>query len=166
MNNLIRLSETGKISGFECKRLISNGAKMPDARFLPKIHKDKAFYNLKVRPIVNCFGAYHYNLSKFIADRLVSIFQNSEFRIKDSFSLSTELRKVSSLGKTLFSLDIENLYPSVPLNESIDMAMELMERHNSLIGNKTQTRILFETCLKSEFEFEGQIYKQSNGISI
>ena len=46
------------------------------------------------------------------------------------------------------------------------MAMELMERHNSLIGNKTQTRILSETCLKSEFEFEGQIYGQKNGISM
>ena len=49
---------------------------------------------------------------------------------KDSFSFSKEIKEVSSSDKFLISYDVCSLFTSIPLNETIGIAVNL------ILGNK------------------------------
>ena len=66
---------------------------------------------------------------------------------KDSFSFCKEIKKVSSTNKFLIYYDICSLFTSIPLNETIDLAVKLIFDNNPNIK-------ITKKDLKKLFEFE------------
>ena len=133
---------------------------------LPKFHKPKPFQDLKFRPIITNYNSYNYNLSKYLAE-LLKPFNKSEFCVKDSFQFVENFKNLPNNNYNMFTLDVENLYPSIPVDEAIGYMVELiMKAKITKFSEKTLKR-LFEICLKeSHFEFEGELFEQINGVSM
>ncbi|KAF0147214.1 MAG: hypothetical protein FD143_3091 [Ignavibacteria bacterium] len=164
---LEKLRRKKLIMDSELQRLKPNTYRNADAYFLPKIHKPNAFYNLKFRPIVSCSDSFTNNASKYLA----KILKNAiaiEFNHQkcDSFVIQKELLSIRISPDTrLFGFDIENLYPSIPLDEAIASAVDLLVKHNLISIPKTELKKLLEFCTKRlTFEFEKEFFKQNDGV--
>ena len=84
---------------------------------------------LTFRPIVSSIGAYNYKLAKFLTSMLDPVIPIDHWT-KDSFSFCKEIKKVSSTNKFLIYYDICSLFTSIPLNETIDLAVKLIFDNN------------------------------------
>ena len=67
---------------------------------------------------------------------------------KDSFSFFKEMIKV----KILISYDICSLFTSIPLNETIDLAVNLIFDHNSNITKKELQRKILRYFLNLQLQ--------------
>ena len=76
---------------------------------------------LTLRPIVSSIGTYNYNLVKFLTDILDPVIP-TEYCAEDSFSFCEEVHEVSSSNKFMISY-VCSLFTSIPLNETIDTAV-------------------------------------------
>ena len=88
-----------------------------------------------------------------------SLLQNGK---KGTLDFVTKLKqlKVTQNFKML-SLDIESLFPSIPLDETIGYATELVLKTSGQNLNKLQVLKLFEFCTKNiTFKFGDFFYKQ------
>ena len=139
----------------------------PYAYFLPKIHKPKSFTNLKMRPIVSCKNTPTYNGSQYLARILKSCLEKENAkRSLDSFQVIKELKEISFNNNMKFiGYDIENLYPSVPTDEAIELASKLLVKNKILLTNFEETIQLLEKYIKDiQFEFESDFYTQKDGL--
>ena len=77
------------------------------------------------RPIISSIGAYNYNLAKYLSQVLSPhvLMQNCAI---DTFSFVDDLKKVSSNDNFLVSFDVVSLFTSIPLNETIGLAVNLL----------------------------------------
>ena len=88
------------------------------------INKD----NLSLRPIISSIGTYNYNLSKFLTNLLAPVIPTTNCT-KDSFTFCEEIKKVRATNKFLISYDVCSLFTSIPLKETIDIAVNLLFEH-------------------------------------
>ena len=96
---------------------------------LPKIHKLNINKdNLSLRPIISSIGTYNYNLSKFLTNLLAPVIPTTNCT-KDSFTFCEEIKKVRATNKFLISYDVCSLFTSIPLKETIDIAVNLLFEH-------------------------------------
>ena len=101
-----------------------SGYRSPIAYFLPKTHKPDFKTNLKFRPIISSYDSFSYNLSKFFANMLKSQINPT---CKGSFDFVYNLKRFScNTDVKMLSLDIENLYPSIPLKYVMDKAADIL----------------------------------------
>ena len=91
-----------------------------------------------LRPIVSSIGAYNYNLAKYLSSLLVPLLPDT-YSVKDSFSFVEELRSFDFNDKFLISFDVESLFTNIPLNETIDIAVHLIFKHNPKFSIKKPT---------------------------
>ena len=91
-----------------------------------------------LRPIVSSIGAYNYNLAKYLSSLLVPLLPDT-YSVKDSFSFVEELRSFDFNDKFLISFDVESLFTNIPLNETIDIAVHLIFKHNPKFPSKKPT---------------------------
>ena len=113
-----------------------------------------------LRPIVSSIGAYNYNLAKYLSSLLVPLLPDT-YSVKDSFSFVEELRSFDFNDKFLISFDVESLFTNIPLNETIDIAVHLIFKHNPKFSIKktdlkklfsfatSETHFLFSVLLRS-----------------
>nr|XP_023025382.1 uncharacterized protein LOC111513411 [Leptinotarsa decemlineata] len=82
-----------------------------------KIHEE----NEPIRPVINFTKAPSYKISKIIADELKDkINRNNNHSVKNSMELTDRISTPNvSTNTKLFSFDIKNMYPNIPINESI-----------------------------------------------
>ena len=99
---------------------------------LPKLHKvpqeqlvPPNVFIPPFRPIVSSIGSYNYNLSKYLTGRLAPHIP-LEYCATDSFTFVKDLKEVSSHNKYLVSLDVVSLFTNIPLNETVDLAVNLI----------------------------------------
>ena len=93
---------------------------------LCKVHKkpDEANRLPTLRPILSAIGTCSYNLAKFFVP-ILKKFTINEYTVKDSFSFSNEIRNKST-SLYMASFDIQSLFTNIPLNETIDICLELL----------------------------------------
>jgi hypothetical protein len=133
--------------------------------FLPKIHKPNFENNLKFRPIVSSYNSFCSNLAKEFSKILSKkVFTCS----KGTFDFVNKIKnfKIPPNCK-MCTMDIENLYPSVPLKKSIDLATEILfdEFNGKLL--KKDIKELLEICTTNlTFSFNDNYYKQLDGLSM
>ena len=111
----------------------------------PKTHKLKSPTDtLTFRPIVSSIGTYNYNLAKFLTDMLDPAIP-TEYCAKDSFSFYKEVQEVSSSNKFMISYDVCSLFTSIPLKETIDIAVNLIfDKYPDLKITRQKLKKLFE----------------------
>ena len=97
------------------------------ARFygMPKLHKPRGINEPPpFRPIVSSVGTYNYNLAKYLCPILNPVIPDT-YIIKDSFSFVNEFHNLKFGDKFLVSFDVESLFTNIPLNETINIAIDL-----------------------------------------
>ena len=113
-----------------------------------KRHKLKSESNkLTFRSIVSTIGPYNYKFSNLLTN-LLDLGIPKDHCTKDPLSFSKDIKKnVSSTNNFLISLDICSLFISIPLNETIGLAVKLIFDNNPNIK-------IIKKDLKKHFEFE------------
>ena len=111
-------------------KIYLSGSKPASIYDLPKIHKLNVLRNnLFLHPIASSISTYIYHLSKFLTDLLDPIIPISHCT-KDSFTICEEIKKVSATNRFLISYYICSLFASIPVKETIDIAVNLLFEHN------------------------------------
>lgn len=153
----------------ERDQMLPNGNRTPILYFLPKIHKEKPFHQLKLRPIVSFYNSYSYNCGKFLGMKIENILEN-KFRVKDSFDfvqkiLSFQPDFIKNNDVTLLTLDVNNLYPSLPVKEIIPQLSEDLSKQFKFPAENLEK--LMELCLiKPSFRFYEEYFTQPKGVAM
>ena len=87
---------------------------------------------------------------------------------KDSFTFCEEIKKVSATNRFLISYDVCSLFTSIPLKETIDIAVNLLFEHNPGLNiTKAELKKLFEFAIwGTHFLFQGTFYDQIDGVAM
>ena len=110
-------------------KIYPSGSKPASIYGLPKIHKLNINKdNLSLSPIIWSIGTYNYNLSKFLTNLLAPVIPTTNCT-KDLFTFCEEIKKVRATNKFLISY-VCSLFTSIPLKETIDIAVDLLFEHN------------------------------------
>ena len=142
------------------------GHRTPFAFFLPKIHKPKHFYKLKVRPIVSSVESFNYPLAKFLHRVLLGSLHCDGDKFLHSFRFSESITdQRNSRDLKMLSFDIENLYPSIPLEFNLDLASKILkEREFPNMKIENLKKVLRYCTSEICFHFNSKFYKQRVGF--
>ena len=77
-----------------------------------------------LHPILSAIGTCLCNFAKFFVP-ILKEFTINEYTVKDSFSFSNEIRNKST-SLYMASFDIQSLFTNIPLDETIDICLELL----------------------------------------
>ena len=150
------------------KKIYPCGSKPATIYGLPKTHRmlfDSD--NFSLRPIVSSIGTYNYNLAKFLNELINSVIPKEHWA-KDSFGFYEEIQQVRSNNNFLVSYDACSLFTSVTLQETIEIAVELIFRNNSQLKvTKPELKQLFNFATSViHLIFSGSFYDQVHGVSM
>ena len=97
---------------------------------IPKMHKFSSSHSFpKLRPIVSSIGTFNYNLARFLCDLLSPLVPN-DYSCKDTFSFVSQIKNANLSKKFLVSYDVTSLFTNIPLQETIDIVINLIFNHN------------------------------------
>ena len=168
MNKLIRELYNKKIINQNLFwQLHSTSTSTPTLYGQTKIHKN----DLPMRPIISSIGAYNYNLSKYLANKIAQCKPKSSSYIKDAFEFVRAIQQTTPTPKsTLCSFDIENLYTNVPVNETIELVLDTLyksEKSTDLSTDRKMTRKLLQIAITAvPFRFQNEYYLQQDGVAM
>ena len=92
----------------------------------------------------------------------------NEYTIKDSFSFAEELSNYDS-NLVVASFDVESLFTNIPLQETIDLCVDLLFNNKPNIDKFTKTdfhELLTVTLSESLILFNNEYYKQIDGVAM
>ena len=161
------LLASGKISNQEFNKLNPVGSKPGVLYGLSKVHKPLVGGLPKVRPILSAIGTAGYNLAKFLVPILNPI-AVGPYGITNSFVFHKEILNQNA-SLVMGSLDVDALFTSIPLDETIDIAIEELFKSSNTVKGLTQkdVRDLLNLATKeSLFVFDGEYYFQSDGVAM
>ena len=98
---------------------------------IPKMQKfssSDSFF--KLCQIVSSTGTFNYNLSRFICG-LLSPLVSHDYSCKYTFSFVSQIKNTNLSGKFLISYNATSLFTNIPLQETIDKAINLIFSHNT-----------------------------------
>ena len=96
----------------------------------PKMHKfSSSDSSPKLRRIVSSIGTFYYNLARFLCD-LLSPLVPKYYSCKDTFSFISQINNVNLTKNFLVSYEVTSRFTNIPLQETIDIAINLIFNHN------------------------------------
>ena len=165
----LKVKDKGSFDNNTYKKIYPSGSKPATIYGLPKTHKllSNDFQDLSFRPIVSSIATYNYNLAKFLSELLDPVIPN-EHCAKESFSFCEEIQGVSANDYFLVSYDVCSLFTSIPLTETIEIAVELIfQNKTNLKISKNELKQLFEFVTSgTHFLFKGNFYDQIDCVSM
>ena len=94
----------------------------------PKMHEFSSSDSFpKLRPIVSFTGTFNYNLAHFLCHLLLPC---KDYSCKDTFSFVSQIKNANFSRKFPVSYDVTSLFTNVPLQETIDTAINHFFNHN------------------------------------
>ena len=134
----------------------------------PKMHKFSPSDPFpKLRPIVSSIGTFNYNLARFLCDLLSPLVPN-DYSCKDTFSFVSQIKNANLSKKFLVSYDVTSLFTNIPLQETIDIAINLIFNHNpnlNITKKELKKLFLFATS-QTHFIFNSKFYNQIDGVAM
>ena len=110
--------------------MYSSGSAAARIYSTPKVHKFSSSNSFpKLRPIVSSIDTFNYNLARFLC-HLLSPLVSNDYSCKDTFSFVSQIKNANLSKKFLVSYDVTSLFINIPLQETIDIAMNLIFNHN------------------------------------
>ena len=162
------LKKEGVLEEHQYRRLYPTSATVPRFYGLPKVHKR----DTPLRPIVASRGSITYELAKLLAMILSPLVGKNGYALKNSAAMVEEL-SLLTLSETdvLVSFDVTALFTKVPVDKSLDIVFDRLEKDDSLINrtklSPVQVRDLLRTCLKTTyFQYDGILYTQVEGAAM
>ena len=97
----------------------------------------------KIRPIVSSISTFDYNLASFLCDLFSSLVTNY-YTCRDTFSFVSQIKNANFFRKFLVSYNVTSLFTNIPLQETIDTAINLYYNHNPRLNitNKELKKLL------------------------
>ena len=123
--------------------------------------------SLSFRPIVSSLNTYNYPLAKFLTNLLSPVI-NQNHCCKDSFTFCKEIKQVRTNNKFLVSFDVCSLFTNIPLEETIDIAVNEILKHKPYfkIFKKELIKLFKVATSQTHFMFDGEYYDQIDGVSM
>ena len=121
----------------------------------------------KLRLIISYLGTFNYNLSRFLCD-LLSPLVPHDYTCKNTFSFVSKIKNANLSRKFLVFYDVTSLFNNIPLQETIDIAINLIFNHNSNLNitkKELEKLFLFATS-QIHFIFKSKFYNQINGVAM
>jgi hypothetical protein len=160
----LKMAKGSIISNTQFYSLRNMNPNAPILYGLPKIHKD----GIPIRPVVSYVNAPAYKLCKFLNSYLRDVLEfDPKYSIKNSICLVDRLKaiKIDSSCK-LISLDVKNLFPSVPLLDLKQILDLSLKKHKQVSNEKANIIMdLVNTCLRQNyFIFNNDYFIQDDGL--
>ena len=150
------------------ERIYQSGSQPSRLYSTPKVHKIKSNSEVpSFRPIVSSIGSFNYNLSRFLCDML-TLFIPTDYCTQDSFSFVKEVQEVSVSDYFMVSYDVCSLFTNIPLNETIDLAVNIIFDNNksmNITKPQLKKRFVFATS-PTHFLFNNETYDQTHGVGM
>ena len=131
----------------------------------PKMHKFSSSDSFpKLCPIVSSIGTFNYNLACFLC-YVISPLVPNDYSCKDTFSFVSQIKNANLSKKFLVSYDVTSLFTNIPLQETIDIAINLIFNRNpnlSITKKELKKLFLFATS-QTHFVFNSKFYNQIDG---
>ena len=165
---LLKLKKKEFFNDVEYTKVYPQGSSVARIYGLPKLHKLKSANDkLKVRPIVSCINSYNYGLSGYLA-KLLNPLIPKDHCADDTFSFLSDIKGIANVDSYMVSYDVCSLFTNIPLNETIDLAIDLIFEHNPEIKiSKRDLKELFQFATsESHFLFDGNFYDQTDGVAM
>ena len=107
------------------------------------------------------------HLARFLCDLHLPLVLNDYF-CKDNFSFVSQVKNASLSRKFLLSYIVTSLFTSIQLQETIDIAINLIFNHNlNLNITKKELKKLFHFATsQTPFIFNSKFYKQIDGVTM
>ena len=140
-------------------------ARIYGTRKMHKFSSNDSFPKLLL--IVSSLGTFNYILACFLCNLLSPLFPNC-YSCKDTFSFVSQIKN-ANLSKTfLVSYDVTSLFTNIPLQEIIDIAINLIFNHNrnlNITRKELKKLFLFATS-QTHFIFNSKFYNQIDGVAM
>ena len=157
---LRKLKQKIFLNEIEYDKLYPSGSVPARIYGTPKMHKFSSSDSFpKLRPIVSSIGTFNYNLARFLCDLLSPLVSN-DYSCKDTFSFVSQIENANFSRQFPVSYDATSLFTNIPLQETIDIAINLIfnPNPNLSITKKelfvtSQTRFIFN--IKFDIEIDG-----------
>ena len=162
---LRKLKQINFFNEIEYDKLYPSASALARIYGTPKMGKFSSSDSVpKLRPTVSSIGTFNYNLAHFLCDlHLIS----SVF-INDTFSFVTQIKN-GNLSKTfLVSYDVTSLFTNIPLQETIDIAINFIFNHNpnlSITRKELKKHFFFATS-QTQFTFNSKFYNQIDVVAM
>ena len=162
---IYELKRIKKLSKKEHSWLRAAATRCPVLFCQPKVHKN----GMPLRPIISTSNSYNYNLSKHLRNLLEKARTKSNSYIKDSFIFAKLIQQQKpNKNDFMTSLDVESLFTSIPLHESIELATKtiLEKKKNDPSFTRLEEndlRQLFELCVTNRLAVERPKGKRPKG---
>ena len=154
-----------KSSSLKIKKQVDYGARKLYGS--AKVHKPIIDNCPSFRPILSAIGTPTYNLAKFLVP-ILSPLTVSEFTVYDSFSFAEEVVNFDA-NCTMASLEVESLFTSIPLDETIENCINDLFSNNDTVHNfiKEDIKELLKFAFyESFFTFDNEYYSQLDGVTM
>ena len=97
----------------------------------------------KLCPIVSFIGTFNYDLARFLCDLLSPVVPD-DYSCKDTFSFVSQIKDAHLSGKFLVSYNITSVFTNIPLQETIDIVINVIFNHNPNVNiTKKELKKLF-----------------------
>ena len=127
---LRKLKQKNFLNEIEYDKLYPSGFAPARIYGSPKMHKFSSSDSFpKLCPIISSIGAFNYNLVRFLYDHLSPLDPNDHF-FKDTFSFVSQIENANLPRKFLVSYDIISVFTNISLQETIDIAINLVFNNN------------------------------------
>ena len=126
----------------------------------PKMHKfSSSDLFPKLRPIVSSISTFNYNLARFLCNICSPLVPN-DYSSKDTFAFVSQIKNANLSKMFLVSYDITSFFTSIPLQETIDIAINLISNHNPNLNitKKELKKVFLLATLQTHFVFNGKFY--------
>ena len=121
----------------------------------------------KLCPILSSIGTFNCNLVRFLCD-LLSLLVPNDYSCKATFSFPSQIKNGNLSKKFLISYDVTSLFTNIPLQETIDIAINLIFNPNpnlNITRKELKKRFLFTTS-QIHFIFSSKFYNQIDGVAM
>jgi hypothetical protein len=163
-DELNKLKQEGFLNGQEVRKLTVSNPSIPSFSCLPKTHKE----GNKMRPVVSSVNSPTSEICRFLTQRFRKLKKPFSLSVKNSFEIADKLRNEKlTENEQLISFDVESLYPSVPVEESVKLLSEwIIGQDISDVDAQLYVRLVKLVMNQRWLEFEGKIYIQKEGLFI
>ena len=166
-NILKSLHDKESLSDMPCKKIWPVGCRLGIIYGQAKVHKPVNNNSPNFRPISDAINAPSYKLPKVFVLILSPLIIN-QYAIKDSFAFAKEITK-ANYNYIMASLDVENLFTNIPLEETIENCVNDLFFDKSKIDNLTKQDLhdlLSAVPKESSFIFDNSLYRQIDGVEL
>ena len=143
----------------------SSGSALAGIYGAPKKHKLSSSDSFpKLLPIVSSIGTFNYYLARFLCHLLSPLVPN-DYSCEDTFSFVSQIKNANLSKRFLVSYDVTSLFTNIPLQETIDIAINLIFNHNPNLNITRKELFLFATS-QTHFVFNSKFYNQTDGVAM